>query len=237
MNLTPHRMSLTFVAMAAALALSACDRGDDSTARTDTASKTASTAPSPSTTDTTVPPAATTTAPSPGTTAAGDSSSLSGAANTSGTGSATSSASLALTDVQFVTKAAEDGQFEVEVAKLAADKASSPEVKSFAQMLVNDHSSANDKLRQIASSHNVALPASLPADKKREIDLLSNLSGPEFDKQFVKIVGIKDHAHDIADFEKASKTAKADDVKNFAESALPAMRKHLAAAEKLPTKG
>lgn len=159
---------------------------------------------------------------------------MSGAATTSGTGSAASSGPLAPADAQFVTKAAEGGQFEVEVAKLAADKASSPEVKSYAQMLVDDHSAANDKLRQIATSHNVALPASLPADKKREIDMLSKLSGPEFDKQFVKIVGVKDHSHDISEFEKASKTAKADDVKNFAESSLPALKKHMTAAEKLP---
>jgi len=236
MNLTLNRMSLTMIAMAAALALSACDRGGDGTMRTDTAGKTASTSPSPTTNDTTSPPVAST-APSPGTTAADNAPSMSGAANTSGTGSAMSSAPLAPADMQFVTNAAEGGQFEVEVAKLAADKASSPEVKSYAQMLVADHSAANDKLRQIASSHNVALPASLPADKKKEIDMLANLSGAEFDKQFVKIVGIKDHHHDIADFEKASKTAQADDVKNFAESALPTLKKHMAAAEKLPTKG
>jgi putative membrane protein len=116
--------------------------------------------------------------------------------------------------------------FEVEVGKLAAEKATDPGVKSFAQMLVDDHSAANDKLRQIATGHNVALPASLPDDKKKELD-----------KQFIKVVGQKDHHHDIAAFEKASSSAQSADVKDFATNTLPTLKKHLAAAEKLPGKG
>jgi len=144
---------------------------------------------------------------------------------------------LAAADQRFVTKAAEGGMFEVEIGKLAAEKATDPNVKSFGQMLVDDHSAANDKLRQIASGHNVALPASLPADKKKEIDELNKLSGAQFDKQFVKMVGIKDHQHDISDFEKASKTAQAPDLKDFATNTLPTLKKHLDTAQKLPSKG
>jgi len=154
--------------------------------------------------------------------------------STSGTAS---TAPLAPADQQFVTKAAEGGMFEVEIGKLAADKAADASVKSFAQMLVDDHSAANDKLRQIASGHNVALPASISDDQKKELDQLSKLSGAQFDKQFVKMVGIKDHHHDIAEFERASKSAQSPDVKDFAVNALPTLKKHLAAAEKLPSKG
>jgi putative membrane protein len=247
----PQGMSLSMIAMAAVLALSACHRGDQ-TATRDTSSPTASTSGSTSTTPT--PPAPTTpstdtsgstasTSMPPtgatGTSGTGTSSSGSsntGAANTSGTGSA-ATGPLAAADAQFVSKAAEGGLFEVEVAKLAADKATDPAVKSFAQMLVDDHTAANDKLKQIASSHSVPLPASIPADKKKEIDQLSKLSGAKFDQQFVKMVGITDHRHDIADFEKASKSAKSDDVKSFAESTLPTLKKHLDTAQKLPAKG
>lgn len=141
---------------------------------------------------------------------------------------------LAQFDQAFMTEAAEDGQFELEVARLAAEKASDPAVKSFAQMLVDDHGAANDKLREIASSHNVALPASLPEDKKKELERLANLSGAEFDREFVKIAGLKDHRHDIDEFEKASTQAQNGDVKNFAQSTLPTLKKHLEAAQKLP---
>jgi putative membrane protein len=154
--------------------------------------------------------------------------------STSGTAS---TAPLQPSDQKFVTEAAAGGMFEVEIAKLAADKAADPAVKNFAQMLADDHGAANDKLRQIATGHNVALPASLPEDKKKEIDQLSKLSGPAFDRQFIRMVGIKDHHHDIGAFEKASQSAQSPDVKDFAASTLPTLKKHLEAAEKLPVKG
>lgn len=157
---------------------------------------------------------------------------MSGNVGTSGTGSA--KAPLPMEDIGFVTQAAEGGQFEVEIAKLAAEKATSAEVKAFAQMLVEDHRAANDRLRQIATSHDLALPASLPDAKKTELEQLAKLSGPEFDRQYVKLVGVQDHHKDIAEFEKASQAARSPDVREFAQSTLPALKKHLAAAQKLP---
>ncbi|WP_280156237.1 DUF4142 domain-containing protein [Piscinibacter sp. XHJ-5] len=150
---------------------------------------------------------------------------------------AAATAPLPAADIDFVTKAAEAGQFEVEVAKVAADKATDPAIKTFARMLVDDHNAANEKLRQIATGHSLALPASLPQDKKRELEQLATLSGPEFDRRFVKMVGIGDHRHDIGEFEKASQAAQSPDVKNFAQSTLPTLKKHLEAAEKLPGAG
>jgi putative membrane protein len=150
---------------------------------------------------------------------------------------AAATAALAEPDQQFLAQAAEGGQFEVEIAKLALEKASDPSVKAFAQMLVDDHGAANDKLRQIATGHNLALPAALPEAKKRELEQLAQLSGAAFDREFVRMVGIQDHRHDIAEFEKASQAAQAPDVKSFAQSTLPTLKKHLASAQKLPGAG
>jgi len=228
--------TFTMTALAAALALAACDRGDrsetaaargDNASATSTARTTPSTAPSGTT-------ASTTTSPSTSSGGTVSGAGTSAAAGTTTSGSVAAGSQLPTADSQFVTKAAAGGQFEIEIAKLAADKATDPQVKSFAQMLVDDHTAANEKLRQIAGSHNVALPASLPADKKKQIDQLGKLSGAEFDRQFVKMVGIQDHQHDIDEFEKAAKSAKSDDVRDFAQSTLPTLKKHLAAAQNLP---
>jgi len=210
MTTTPSRFALGSLAIAAVLALGACHRNDERvpTAQTDT-----------------MPPATSDT-----------SSTTAGGVSSSGT-MAMPTAPLTNAEQEFVTKAAEGGMFEVEVGKMAAAKAVDPAVKSFGQMLADDHGAANDKLKQIASAHNVPLPASLPSDKKKELDELNKLSGKDFDKQFVKMVGIKDHHHDISEFEKAAKDARSDDVKTFAQSSLPTLQKHLAAAEKLPSKG
>jgi putative membrane protein len=225
------RYTLTMTALAAALALAACDRGDGRTARTDAGASSHGSAPS---------AGSTTTGQSGGTVSGAGTSAAPGTASDTPSGTGTKSAAtgqLAEGDTQFVKKAAEGGMYEVEVARLAADKASDPNVKAFARMLVDDHTAANEKLREIASSHNVPIPPSLPSDRKRRIDKFSKLSGAQFDKAFVKEVGLDDHKHDIADFEKAATSAKADDVRDFATSTLPKLKKHLAAAEQLPEAG
>jgi putative membrane protein len=150
---------------------------------------------------------------------------------------APSLAPLSAFDKSFATKALEGGLFEVEVGKLARDQASDPAVKAFAQKLVEDHSAANDKLRQIATSHDFGLPATLPADKQKELDRLAKLSGAAFDKEFVQLAGLKDHKADIALFEKASREASSDDLREFAKAALPTLQQHLSSAGKLPVHG
>lgn len=218
--MSTHRFSFTVTALAAALALVACGRDERIP----------------------LPPPDTPPSTSSGSTTSGISGSVGDAsaavamiaAHPPGAIGSASTAPLAAQDEEFLTKAAEGGQFELEVAKLAAEKASDPAVKSFAQMLVDDHRAANDKLRQIASSHNLALPASLPDAKKKELEELARLPNAEFERRFVKMADIKDHHHDIAEFEKAGQNAQSEDVKTFAQATVPTLKKHLSAAERLP---
>src|SRR5213082_3489499 len=89
------------------------------------------------------------------------------------TSSRTSSGQLSAADQNFVKKAAEDGLAEVELGKLATEKASSDEVKKFGQRMVDDHSKANDQLKQLASKLGVNLPSDLEAKDKALKDRLS----------------------------------------------------------------
>ena len=96
-------------------------------------------------------------------------------------------------DRQFMMKAAGSGMFEVQVGQLAASKASDPEVKSFAGMLVDQHQKANDELTKIANAKGVELPAAPPRAMRKDIENLGKKQGQEFDQQFVREVGIKAH--------------------------------------------
>ncbi len=64
-------------------------------------------------------------------------------------------------DKKFVKDAAVEGMTEVELGKLATQKGSSDAVKQFGQKLVDDHSKADDQLKQIASKENIDIPDSL----------------------------------------------------------------------------
>ena len=137
-------------------------------------------------------------------------------------------------DRKFIEEAAGSGMFEVQVAQLAVTKASDTAVKDFASKLVDHHSAANNELVKLANAKGVELPPAPPRNKRRDIEKLGKLSGAEFDREFVREVGIKDHEKDIKDFEKASKDVKDPELKAWVDKTLPTLKQHLASAQQLP---
>lgn len=133
---------------------------------------------------------------------------------------------IASSDRKFMEKAAQGGMAEVKLGQLAAEKAGADQVKKFGQRMVDDHSKANDQLKQIASSKGVQLPTELDKSTQREYDKLSKLSGPDFDREYMDHM-VSDHKKDVGDFKKESSKAKDADLKQFASSTLPTLEEHL----------
>src|SRR5207248_10220541 len=149
--------------------------------------------------------------------------------------SSTGSSQLSAADQSFVKKAAAGGMAEVELGKLATEKASSDDVMKFGQRMVDDHSKANDQLKQLASQKGVNLPSDLEAKDKALKDRLSKLSGEQFDRAYMKNM-VRDHTKDVAEFRQESKSAKDNDLKNFASQTLPTLEDHLKEAKSIAPK-
>jgi putative membrane protein len=147
-----------------------------------------------------------------------------------GTAGAGTASGISGKDKKFIMDAAQDGMVEVELGQLAQQKASSPDVKSFGQKMVEQHTKANEELKTIASAHNVTLPTDLEAKQRTNIDRLSKLEGEQFDKAYMQYM-VQDHKKAVSLFDKTSKSAKNDDVKQFAAKTLPALREHLQSAQ------
>jgi putative membrane protein len=139
---------------------------------------------------------------------------------------------LSATDQKFVREAAQGGMAEVELGQLATEKASSDAVKQFGQRMVNDHSQANDKLKELAASKGVTLPQEPSAKDRATKERLSKLSGTQFDHAYMADM-LKDHKADIAAFQHESRAGHDAQVKDFASSTLPTLQDHLKAAEKI----
>ncbi len=129
-------------------------------------------------------------------------------------------------DLAFMNDAAPGGMAEVELGKLAAQKAQNPEVKAFAQKMVEDHSKAGEELKALAAQKKVMLPADVLPTHKEVMAKLSKLSGADFDKEYVTAM-VAAHEKDVAAFENVSKTAADADVKAFATKTLPTLKMHL----------
>ena len=135
-------------------------------------------------------------------------------------------------DKKFVKDAALGGMTEVELGKLAAQKGSSDSVKQYGQRLVDDHGKANDELKQIASQQSIQVPDSLDSKHQSRVDKLNKLSGPEFDKAFIK-EAVKNHQQDVSEFQQEAAGGTDPNVKSFAAKTLPALQEHLSAAKSL----
>jgi putative membrane protein len=163
-----------------------------------------------------------------------------GTATTQGTGQSGQSATAqsggpAAIDKRFVMAAAAGGLAEVELGRLAADKASNADVKQFGQRMVDDHGKANDELKSLASQKNITLPADLDAKEKATRDRLSKLSGDAFDRAYMREM-VADHNKDVAEFQHASKMAKDSDVKAWAAKTLPTLEEHQKMAKEIHAK-
>ena len=93
---------------------------------------------------------------------------------------------------EFVNRMAVAGMAEVELGKLASERAMDPDVKAFAEMMVRDHSRASDELSKIASQLNIQVPTQLDPMHRELADRLSKLKGPEFDREYMSAM-VKGH--------------------------------------------
>ena len=130
----------------------------------------------------------------------------------------------------FIKTAIEGNIAEVNVGKLALEKGKNPAVKKFGQMLIDDHSKANEKAKSAATSVGVEPPTSSSLMEKGTYAKLKILQGGSFDRSFADSM-VSDHQSDIKEYEKAS--GKADEVGRYAKEALPTLRTHLQHAQSL----
>jgi putative membrane protein len=133
-------------------------------------------------------------------------------------------------DRKFIENAAEGGMAEVQLGKLAEQKAASDQVKQFGKKMADDHQKANEQLKKIAASKGINLPTDISASDRREYDKLQKKSGADFDREYMKEM-VSDHKKDVKDFQSAAKSADDAEIKNFASSTLPTLQQHLDLAQ------
>jgi len=143
-----------------------------------------------------------------------------------------SNGSVTAPDRHFMDKAAQGGMAEVELGQLAEQNGQSQAVKDFGQRMVNDHSKANDELKQLASQKGVSLPTTLDAKDQATKQHLSNLKGEAFDRAYMNDM-VKDHKADVAEFKHESMAAHDPQLKEWVSKTLPTLESHLQEAEKI----
>jgi putative membrane protein len=137
-------------------------------------------------------------------------------------------------DRRFMEETAASGLFELQAAQLATTKAMDPAVKEYAGMMADYHGVANRELTQLAGSLGLELPLAPPRGMRRELEQLGKKTGADFDQEFVRKVGVREHEKDIRRFQEASKDVKEPQLRAWIDKNLPSLQQQLAQAQKLP---
>jgi putative membrane protein len=138
----------------------------------------------------------------------------------------------AMGDAHFAKEAAQGGMAEVKLGQLAQEKGSNDSVKSFGKRMVDDHSKAGDKLKEVASRESVTLPTDISAKDQATYDRISKLNGAAFDRAYARDM-VKDHETDVVAFQKEANAGKDDSLKSFASETLPILQDHLKQAKEM----
>ena len=139
-------------------------------------------------------------------------------------------------DKSFLKDAAEGGNTEVEASQVALSQSTSADVKTFAQMMVDDHGKAGTELKGLADQKGVKVSDTPSLAKKTEIKMLSERKGSSFDQHYAESIGVKAHEDTIKLFQKEVDKGTDADVKAWASKTLPALQHHLEAAQALKAK-
>jgi putative membrane protein len=137
-------------------------------------------------------------------------------------------------DRAFIKMAASDGQAEIQLGKLAAERGSNAEVRDFAKRLEKDHTQANIELLKITNAQAIELSRDM-RPYQEAADQLSQLHGAEFDRAFVRHM-VKAHEEAITHCTTEATQGRNAELKAYAGKVLPILQEHLQLARNLAAK-
>jgi putative membrane protein len=110
-------------------------------------------------------------------------------------------------DKKFLATAAQADQNEIALSKLAEGKATNPAVKAFATKMVSEHTKMSASMKPYAESWGVPAPTGPDEDAQKELSKLNDLSGNDFDKEYIDQM-VTDHTKALTAFTDEAKDTK-----------------------------
>ncbi|WEK20983.1 MAG: DUF4142 domain-containing protein [Candidatus Pedobacter colombiensis] len=124
----------------------------------------------------------------------------------------------------FMNEAALAGMMEIELGKLAEQKATNRQIIKYAKRMVKDHTKIAERLKVLADSRKMPLPRVLPQADLDHIAELKKMPVNEFEKHYMGMM-VKDHIKAL-DLFKSATTSGDTPLQNFAISTLRTVEEH-----------
>lgn len=121
------------------------------------------------------------------------------------------------------------GMAEVALAQLALDRAASEPLRGFAEMMLRDHTDANERLSALADAANVPLPEAPDPEHQAMQDRLAGLEGADFDLAYIR-GQITDHQKTVQLLSAEVTLGQDAELQRLAAQLLPVVQGHLDSA-------
>jgi putative membrane protein len=135
----------------------------------------------------------------------------------------------------FMMKASQANLSEINMSRLALQKTDNTDVRDYANMIQSDHTHALEDLTDLMQDKNVTQTKTLAPETKQDIDNMSRLTGPEFDREYVNMM-VADHQKAVELFRDQAASALDPDVKKLVDNTLPTLEMHLEKAQRLQSR-
>lgn len=117
-------------------------------------------------------------------------------------------------------------QKEIELSELASQKATSPEVKLFAQTIVKDHRANDQRLQDVAKRSQIPVQDySASTYDRASLEQLRKAEAAQFDRLYLALMDLG-HEHAIRDLRSTSRRVQDPQIKALLDETLPKIREH-----------
>jgi len=135
-------------------------------------------------------------------------------------------------DQTYVQNAAASDMFEIQTSQQALEKSTLPSIKTYAQMMIDEHGKSTAELKTAAQAAGITVPATLPAEQQAKLQALTAKSGTAFDQQYLADQRAG-HQDTLAKVNGYIAAAPAGPLKDHASKVTGVVQKHLNTLEKI----
>lgn len=132
----------------------------------------------------------------------------------------------------FLAEIYRTGLAEIQMSQAALQKSTNPDVMSFAQRMIDDHTQANSQATTLAQQKGISLPSTPSSEQQATADELANFSGADFDKAYMdaNVIG---HGQAWSMANRQAVNGKDADIRAFASNTVNIIQHHLITAARI----
>lgn len=131
--------------------------------------------------------------------------------------------------ISFIKNGLEGGLTEIKASELAKTKSTNPQIISFADMMITDHTQAGEELKKIEAAKMVDAHDTVSMEHQKMIASLASKTGAAFDKAYIEMM-VTDHEKAVQLFTEATGNTS-NLIQDFSRKILPTIQMHLDSAK------